>query len=119
MSNSREERQKHIKTLTELKGYYDSLIQCESYYDGTLKDKSKALEFAIDSIKVDLAYDLEYEHLPYITVDELKEIQQEIGNYKLFSTELDDMDEDSVKWGLSIAFDILDKKISELEGKNV
>lgn len=49
------------------------------------------------------------EQEPTITLDVLKEIREEIGNYKLSPHELEDMDEDSIKWGMKIAYDIVEK----------
>ena len=48
-------------------------------------------------------------------VDMLTELQLEIESYKLSEDELSDMDEDSVKWGMKIAYDIVDKYKSESE----
>lgn len=43
----------------------------------------------------------------------LDKIRAEIESYKLSEDELSDMDEDSVKWGMKIAYDIVDKYKAE------
>ena len=45
----------------------------------------------------------------------LDKIRAEIESYKLSEDELSDMDEDSVKWGMKIAYDIVDKYKAESE----
>lgn len=45
----------------------------------------------------------------------LDKLRSEIENYKLSEDELSDMDEDSVKWGMKIAYDIVDKYKAESE----
>lgn len=45
----------------------------------------------------------------------LDKIRAEIESYKLSEDELSDMDEDSVKWGMKIAYDIVDKYKVESE----
>ena len=40
----------------------------------------------------------------------LDKIKAEIANYKLSEDELTEMDEDSVKWGMKIAYDIIEKQ---------
>lgn len=54
------------------------------------------------------------EHDKVVTLNKLR---SEIENYKLSEDELSDMDEDSVKWGMKIAYDIVDKYKAESEGK--
>lgn len=39
----------------------------------------------------------------------IDKIKAEIANYKLSEDELSEMDEDSVKWGMKIAYDIIEK----------
>ena len=46
----------------------------------------------------------------------LDKIRAEIESYKLSEVELSDMDEDSVKWGMKIAYDIVDKYKTESKG---
>lgn len=46
----------------------------------------------------------------------LDKIRAEIESYKLSEDELSDMDEDSVKWGMKIACDIVDKYKAGSEG---
>lgn len=106
------ERKHHIKVLENLLSHYKAREKCEGYYDSTLKDSVEALQYAISSVKTDLKYDLMYENIPIITLDELKEIREEINNlqtYKLISgdTELY-LSKDSV-------LAILDKKVSGME----
>lgn len=45
----------------------------------------------------------------------LDKIRAEIESYKLSEDELSDMDEDSVKWGMKIVYDIVDKYRAETE----
>ena len=45
----------------------------------------------------------------------LEKIRAEIESYKLSEDKLSDMDEDSVKWGMKIAYDIVDKYKAESE----
>ena len=40
----------------------------------------------------------------------LEDIKSAIENYKLSDDEKIEMDEDSIKWGLSIAYDIVDRR---------
>ena len=46
----------------------------------------------------------------------LDKIRAEIESYKLSEDELSDMDEDSVKWGMKIAYDVVNKYKTETEG---
>lgn len=110
------DRKDHIKVL------YQMLKQME-WNNGIMPIPSRieALKFAINSLEVDEAYQLEYEHIPYITLDELKEIREEIdhsGKDLMNGTSA----EYAYKRGWNDALDyvllaILDKKISELEGE--
>ena len=43
----------------------------------------------------------------------IDEIKSEIENYKLSEDELTEMDEDSIKWGMKIAYDIIEKQRGE------
>ena len=47
--------------------------------------------------------------------DVLDKIRAEIENYKLSEDELIEIDEDSVKWGMKIAYDIIGKYKAEVE----
>ena len=47
----------------------------------------------------------------------LEKIRAEIESYKLSEDELSGMDEDSVKWGMKIAYDIVSKYKAESEDK--
>lgn len=102
------EREKHINNLTYLK-----ITLTEEQRFANL---DKSLEYAISSLNTDEAYQLEYEHIPYITLDELKEIREEINHlqtYKMFNGAL------TLYISKDDVIGILDKKISERckEGK--
>lgn len=45
----------------------------------------------------------------------LAKIRAEITNYKLSEDMLKDMDEDSIKWGMAIVVELLDKYKAEME----
>ena len=47
----------------------------------------------------------------------LEDIKSAIANHKLTDDEKSDMDEDSIKWGMKIAYDIVDSRISGEEQK--
>ena len=44
-----------------------------------------------------------------IPMSVIEDIKTEIANYTLSDDEKTDMDEDSIKWGIKIAYDIIDK----------
>ena len=92
----------------------------DGYFIGHSSDEvNAALELAINSLEVDETYQLEYEHIPFITLDELKEMREEIQKgISSFANGMDEYTNTDVCYGLSIAEDILDKKISELEKTN-
>lgn len=52
----------------------------------------------------------------YIHISVLEDIKAEIEDYHLSSNEVED--EDSVKWGMKIAIEIIDKHISGKESTN-
>lgn len=54
-------RKDHIEVLDNLLSHYKAREKCEGYYDSTLKDNIEALHYAINSLKVDELYQLEYE----------------------------------------------------------
>lgn len=61
---------------------------------------------------------MEYEYIPYITLDELKELRDKIKaehQYRFESAAYFESETYDVAQGLSIAVDIVNKKISELE----
>lgn len=108
------DRKDHIRNLNAL----NAICGQKDFYD---KEMEESLRFAINSLEVDEAYQLEYEHIPYITLDELKEIREEIDH-----SGKDLMNGTSAEYaytrGWNDALDyvllaILDKKISELEGE--
>ena len=74
-----------------------------------------AVLFAIQSLETDETYNLLYEHIPVITLEELKEIREEIrkDHEDFFQNE-----QFEVAYGLSIAIDAIDKKIAKFKDKN-
>lgn len=76
------EREHHIKVLENLLSHYKAREKCEGYYDSTLKDNVKALEYAISSLKTDEAYQIMYEGGEVFTKDDvvamMTELQMEI-----------------------------------------
>ena len=80
------EREHHIKVLENLLSHYKAREKCEGYYDSTLKDNVDALEYAINSLKTDEAYQLMYEGGEIFTkddvVDMLKGLKKELNLLK-------------------------------------
>lgn len=111
------EREHHIKVLEYLLSHYKAREQCEGYYDSTLKDSVEALQYAISSLNTDEAYQLEYEHIPYITLDELKEIREEIRKKKLLYTHPHELAKNVYREAMNNVLAILDKTIAELENR--
>lgn len=114
----REEREKHLRIL---EGLLKALKGCISVIP--TEERIKAVKYAISSIKTDLAYDLEYEKISFITLNELKDIREEIARYTFFlSLSKERSAIGQVEWSgylikESDVLEILDKKISELESK--
>lgn len=81
------------------------ILKYQYQYGQMEQDVHKALGMAINSLEVDEAYQLEYEHIPYITLDELKEIYSNALRVKHHTMSINEM------------IDKLWQKISELEGK--
>lgn len=50
-----------------------------------------------------------------VPVSVLEDIKAEIANHKLTDDELIDLDEDSILWGMKIAYDIVDRYKAESE----
>lgn len=99
------ERKDHIKVLKQfLKDYQEW---------GESLELEESVKFAINSLEVDELYQLEYEKAAYITLDELKEIREEINGLLKFTID----DSPMTLVGLNGVNRILDKRISELEGK--
>lgn len=102
------DRKEHIKVLKQfLKDYQEW---------GESLELEESVKFAINSLEVDEAYQLEYEHIPYITLDELKEIGEGIDQ-KQYDYMADKDYDEGIRFGLMLAYQSIDKKISELEGK--
>lgn len=120
------ERKDHIEVLEKLLKDANEVLLLDIKHENVkdiVEDKSiiETLTFCLASLKVDEAYQLEYEHIPYITLDELKEIREEIEkkiDRPITSHSYDsDLYEGAYTDGLEFAFDVIDKKIFELEGK--
>lgn len=72
------EREHHIKVLENLLSHYKAREKCEGYYDNTLKDNVEALEYAINSLKTDEAYQIMYEGREIFTKDEVVAMMTEL-----------------------------------------
>ena len=79
----------------------------------------QAIDMAIKALEQETVSKESYDHEYFLRKEfeikiarleqHLSLIRAEIESYKLSEDELSDMDEDSVKWGMKIASDILDK----------
>ncbi len=98
----------------------------DPYTDSFLKNTTaNRIEVGTDGNLYRLSVSNGNEYLPkdklYTKVDVmnmLDKIRAGIESYKLSEDELSDMDEDSVKWGMKIAYDIVDNAESEIEDGN-
>lgn len=81
-------------------------------FTGYAGNFQEAIDFAINSLEVDEAYQLEYEHIPYITLDELKELREVAWKHH---SHFDDDKDLEVDRAINDIVGYIDKKISELE----